>query len=53
MDLNYLYQREQVSRFRSANAACAASRQAHRTMACVYAERIAAAKADRRPELRA
>ena len=53
MDLNYLYQREQVSRFRTDNAACEASRQAHLTMACIYAERIAAAKADNRLALRA
>ena len=53
MDLNYLYKREQVSRFRSDNAACEASRLAHLTMACVYAERIAAVKADKRLELRA
>ena len=52
MDLNYLYQRQQVSRFRADNAACEDSRQAHLTMAAIYAERIAAAKTDDRPVLR-
>ena len=41
MDLNYLYQRHQVSLFMAANAACEAARQVHRELADGYASRIA------------
>jgi hypothetical protein len=36
MDLNYLYHRQQVSLFRSENAACARSRRAHLQFATAY-----------------
>ena len=36
MDLNYLYFRQQVSRFNADNAACDDSRRAHREMADAY-----------------
>jgi hypothetical protein len=47
MDLNYLYQRHQVSLFMSDNAACEQSRIAHAALAAAYAERIAEAKRPR------
>jgi hypothetical protein len=40
MDLNYLYQRHQISLFRSEHAACPQSREAHRRMALGYATKI-------------
>lgn len=46
MDLNYLYQRHQISLFNADNAACAGSRHAHRSMADAYAALITAAKSD-------
>ena len=52
MDLNYLYFRQQVSRFKADNAACASSRSAHREMADAYGERIAAARIGAIVELR-
>ena len=36
MDLNYLYQRQQVSRYNADNAACDNSRNAHQRMADAY-----------------
>ena len=50
MDLNYLYHRQQVSTFRAVNAACAASREAHRAFAQLYSLRIAEAKTPARIE---
>ena len=44
MDLNYLYQRHQVSRFMAENAVSEAARRIHRDLASAYASRIAAAK---------
>lgn len=44
MDLNYFYQRQQVSDFMSNNAACDCSRLVHRKMADAYALLIANAK---------
>lgn len=44
MDLNYLYQRYSVSLHMSDNAACDASRIAHRKLANGYAVRIADAR---------
>lgn len=44
MDLNYLYQRHQVSLFMADNAASAQARQIHRELADRYASRIAEAK---------
>lgn len=41
MDLNYLYLREQVSRFNADNVACDSSRRAHREMADAYGVLIA------------
>jgi hypothetical protein len=41
MDLNYLYQRRQVSRFMADNAACERSRAVHDELADGYARRIA------------
>lgn len=43
MDLNYLYHRHGVSLWMMTNAACARSRDAHRSFAAAYANRIAAA----------
>ncbi len=43
MDLNYLYHRHGVSLAMADRAACAPSRDAHRTLAAAYAGRIAAA----------
>jgi hypothetical protein len=48
MDLNYLYQRQQVSLFNADNAACDRSRRAHRTMADAYAALIVVAKGNGR-----
>lgn len=44
MDLNYLYQRQQVSLFNADNAACDRSRRVHQSMANAYAALITAAK---------
>lgn len=44
MDLNYLYFRQQVSRFNADNAACEPSRQAHQKLADAYGVRIATAR---------
>ena len=44
MDLNYLYLRQQVSRFNADNAACDNSRRAHRDMADAYGALIAATR---------
>ena len=41
MDLNYLYQRHQISVFRAENAACPRSRGAHAGLAAGYARMIA------------
>lgn len=41
MDLNYLYHRQGVSLIMAANASCESSRDAHRSLAAAYAERIA------------
>ena len=49
MDLNYLYQRHQVSLFMSENAASHEARRAHRELADGYAARIAGAKCPRPP----
>ena len=40
MDLNYLYQRLQVSHMRADLAACDASRYAHATLAKLYGDQI-------------
>jgi hypothetical protein len=48
MDLNYLYQREQVSLFNADNAGCDRSRRAHQSMANAYAALIIVAKNDDR-----
>ncbi|MFL6734992.1 MAG: hypothetical protein ACJ8EY_09895 [Sphingomicrobium sp.] len=42
MDLNYLYQRHQISLYRSDHAACERSRSAHRDFTRSYAALIAA-----------
>jgi len=47
MDLNYLYQRHQVSLFMSENAACDRSRSAHRGLTDAYASLIASARRGR------
>lgn len=44
MDLNYLYQRHQVSLFMAENAASEQAREAHREFGKRYASRIAEAK---------
>lgn len=44
MDLNYLYQRHQVSLFMSDNAVSEEARHVHRELASRYAVQIAAAK---------
>jgi hypothetical protein len=44
MDLNYLFHRQQVSHFKSENAACEKSRRAHRGLAEGYASVIANTK---------
>lgn len=44
MDLNYLYQRHQVSLFMADNAVSEPARRAHRQLADGYAMRIAGAK---------
>ena len=49
MDLNYLYQRHQVSLFMAENAAGEEARHIHREFADRYAAEIAAAKNPRQP----
>ncbi|HEU4957424.1 MAG TPA: hypothetical protein VFT40_07350 [Sphingomicrobium sp.] len=44
MDLNYIYQRYEISLQMSKNAACGASRVVHRKLAEAYAAQIAEAK---------
>lgn len=44
MDLNYLYQRQQVSRFMADNAASEQARRIHQELADGYAARIAGAR---------
>ncbi len=44
MDLNYLYQRQQVSQFMAEHARSEAARRVHGQLASAYASRIAAAK---------
>lgn len=51
MDLNYLYQRQQVSRFMADNAANEHARRVHQELADGYAARIAGARCPR-PALR-
>ena len=41
MDLNYLYHRQGVSLIMAKRAGCDRSRDAHRSLAAAYAERIA------------
>jgi hypothetical protein len=52
MDLNYLYLRQQVSRFNADNAACDDSRRAHSEMAEAYGALIAEARNGAVVELR-
>ena len=49
MDLNYLYQRHQVSLFMAENAGCDEARQTHRAFAESYAAQIADAKRSNQP----
>jgi hypothetical protein len=44
MDLNYIYQRHQVSLFKATHTVCPDARRAHREMADQYAVLIEAAK---------
>ena len=44
MDLNYLYQRHQISLFMADNAASEPARRIHRELAAGYASRIVEAK---------
>ena len=48
MDLNYLYQRHQVSLFRAERASCENARRAHLELADSYDEQIRAIKAPAR-----
>ena len=50
MDLNYLYQRHQVSLFMAENAACEQSRAAHLGLAKAYAAEIASARFENRQQ---
>jgi hypothetical protein len=52
MDLNYLYQRRQISQFNADNAACSDSRKWHQEMADAYGELIATARSDAVVEMR-
>lgn len=52
MDLNYLYLRQQVSRFNADNAACDHSRRAHCEMADAYRALIVEARSGAVMELR-
>jgi hypothetical protein len=49
VDLNYLYQRHQVSLFMAENAASEQARRVHRELADGYAARIGEAKDSSRP----
>ena len=49
-DLNYLYQRHQISLYMSENAGCERSRNAHRELTEAYASLITSARR-RRPAL--
>ena len=40
MDLNYLFQRQQIERLRARDAACAEARQAHLQLAALYEAEI-------------
>ena len=53
MDINYLYQRQQVSQFKADNAACNGSRKSHQDMADAYRALIAASRNGAVAELRA
>jgi hypothetical protein len=44
VDLNYLFQRRQISQFNADNAACGISRKAHQDMADAYGALIATAR---------
>ena len=44
MDLNYLYQRRQISQFNADNAACDKSRKSHQEMADAYGVLIGTSK---------
>ena len=52
MDLNYLYQRRQISQFNADNAACGNSRKSHQEMADAYGELIATARNHAMVEMR-
>jgi hypothetical protein len=52
MDLNYLYFRQQVSRFNADKASSENSRRAHRELADAYGARITAARNGAVVELR-
>lgn len=41
MDLNYLFHRQQVERFRAEDARCPEARNAHAQLACLYEAAIA------------
>jgi hypothetical protein len=47
VDLNYLYQRHQISLYMSENAACEQSRGAHRGLTDAYASLITSARRGR------
>lgn len=49
MDLNYLYERQQVSLFMADNANCEQARSAHRGLAEGYGKKIAEEKSKVRP----
>ena len=49
MDLNYLYERRQVSLVMAERATCDEARAAHLALARGYAERIAQARRERLP----
>jgi hypothetical protein len=52
VDLNYIYQRLQVSQFNADNAVCNNSRRSHQDMADAYAALIASARNGAGVELR-
>lgn len=49
MDLNYLYQRHQISLYMAEHAASEPARLAHRELTAGYAARIAGVKSSRQP----
>jgi hypothetical protein len=53
MDLNYLYRRQQISKFNADNADCESSRKSHQDMADAYWALIATARNGATVELRA